>query len=113
MAKCGGCLFETSVFSSNLNEWIASNVVNSKGNFLNDDWSSFRALACHLVWTWRNKEKHDDHFIRPTKQVEVIRQRINSYKFVDRVVQQGIQHHQTIVPTSNRMVSTYDRMGVC
>jgi hypothetical protein len=84
-------------FSSSLNEWIAFNVVNNKGKNLNDDWSSFWALACHLAWTWRNKEKHDDHFIPPVKQVEVIRQRINSYKLVDRVLQHGIQHQQTMV----------------
>jgi hypothetical protein len=84
-------------FSSSLNEWIAFNVVNNKGKNLNDDWSNFWALACHLAWTWRNEEKHDDHFIPPIKQVEVIRQRINSYKCVDRVLQQGIQHQQTMV----------------
>jgi hypothetical protein len=36
---------------------------------LHGDWSSFWAMVCHLVWSWRKKEKFEEDFIRPIKPV--------------------------------------------
>jgi hypothetical protein len=47
-------------FSSNLHEWIATNVANKGSKNYYDDWSCVWVVACHLVWSWRNKEKYDD-----------------------------------------------------
>jgi ribonuclease HI len=62
-----------------------------------NDWSSIWATACHMIWTWRNKEKYDDNFIRPIKQAEVVRQRISSYGLADRIMDKVYHGQQAIV----------------
>jgi hypothetical protein len=56
----------------------------------NGEWSNFWAMVCHLVWSWKNKEKHDDKFLWPVKQAEFVRQRLHCYKMADKVMQLGI-----------------------
>jgi ribonuclease HI len=74
-------------FSCNLQEWISLNVSNRSGISGHEDWSCFWAMGCHLAWIWRNKERYDEDFIRPIKQTEFVRQRLDSYKVADRVMQ--------------------------
>ncbi|KAK2419102.1 heat shock 70 kDa protein [Trifolium repens] len=54
-------------------------------------------MGCHLAWTWRNKERFDADFIRPIKQTEVVRQRMENYRVADRVIQAGCQDHRCTV----------------
>jgi hypothetical protein len=28
------------------------------------EWQNIWATTCHSLWIWRNKEKHNNHFIR-------------------------------------------------
>jgi hypothetical protein len=84
-------------FSCNLQEWISLNVTNRSGNRGHDDWSCFWAMGCHLAWTWRNKERYDEDFIRPIKQTEVVRQRMDSYRVADRVMQADCQQPRSTV----------------
>ncbi|MCI36180.1 ribonuclease H, partial [Trifolium medium] len=52
-------------FSADFQQWLDMNLQgNVKGADLND-WPSYWAIACHALWTWRNKEEHDDTFTRP------------------------------------------------
>jgi hypothetical protein len=46
-------------------------------------------MACHLVWSWWNKEKFEEDIIRRIKPVEVIRQRLKSYILADSIMQDG------------------------
>jgi hypothetical protein len=59
-------------FNCDINDWIAINVANNGSKSSYDDWSCVWDMACHFAWTWRNKEKYDDSFLRPVKQVEVV-----------------------------------------
>jgi hypothetical protein len=54
-------------------------------------------MGCHLAWTWRNKERYDEDFIRPIKQTEVVRQRMDSYRVADRVMQADCQQPRSTV----------------
>ncbi|PNX99260.1 hypothetical protein L195_g022524, partial [Trifolium pratense] len=64
-------------FTSNLEDWIAINISCKGGTSSNGGWSHFCAMACHLSWLWRNKEKHDEDFMRPMKQTEFVRQKLH------------------------------------
>jgi ribonuclease HI len=89
--------FRYQFFSSSLQDWIAMNVSNVGGNNSNNNWSSFWAIACHLAWTWRNKENHNEDFIRPIKPHEVVRQRIASYMLADKALRVEKPQQQIIV----------------
>lgn len=38
----------------------------------NNGWSSTWAFTCHAIWSWRNKEIHDDNYMRPLDNVQQI-----------------------------------------
>jgi ribonuclease HI len=54
-------------------------------------------MACHFAWTWRNKEKYDDSFLRPVKQVEVVKNRIVNYRLADKIMQHDSHEQQAII----------------
>jgi hypothetical protein len=74
-------------FNCDTNDWIAFNVANKGSKSSYDDWSCVWAMACHFAWTWRNKEKYDDSFLRPVKQVEAVKNRIVNYGLADKIMQ--------------------------
>jgi hypothetical protein len=30
-----------------------------------EDWRNYWVMACHSIWNWKNKEKHNDNYNRP------------------------------------------------
>jgi hypothetical protein len=70
-------------FTSNLEDLIVINISCKGGISSNEGWSNFWAMACHLAWSWRNKEKHED-FMRPMKQTEFVRQKLHCYTLADK-----------------------------
>lgn len=38
------------------------------------DWKEYWAVACHLLWFWRNKDLHSLDFVRPHKPWIVVQQ---------------------------------------
>jgi hypothetical protein len=54
-------------------------------------------MACHFAWTWRNKEKYDDSFLRPAKQVEAVKNRIVNYGLADKIMQHDIHEQLAII----------------
>jgi hypothetical protein len=54
-------------------------------------------MTCHFAWTWRNKEKYDDSFLRPVKQVEAIKNRIVNYGLTDKIMQHDIHEQRAII----------------
>jgi hypothetical protein len=49
------------IFTCDLNDWFAINVGSKGRKSAYDDWSCTWVMACHMVWTWRNKEKYEDN----------------------------------------------------
>ncbi|MCI30993.1 hypothetical protein A2U01_0052204, partial [Trifolium medium] len=49
-------------------------------------WKNYWAMACHLAWSWRNKEKHDDAFFRPTLPAEYVMRRLRMYCVADKAM---------------------------
>ncbi|KAK2406678.1 heat shock 70 kDa protein [Trifolium repens] len=44
-----------------------------------DNWSSFWATACHAIWSWRNREYHDETFTRPIEPIPYLQKRVHDY----------------------------------
>ncbi|PNY00696.1 ribonuclease H [Trifolium pratense] len=42
-------------------------------------WCDFWATACHNLWIWRNKELHDDDFVRPMYAVQYVSNKVEDY----------------------------------
>jgi ribonuclease HI len=53
-------------FATDLKEWIHMNLKQDLGHDLNINWSCVWATSCHFLWTWRNREMHEDSRLRPT-----------------------------------------------
>jgi hypothetical protein len=52
-------------FMSELDNWMHFNLTNSIVWNCRVDWKDYWVVACHALWSWRNKELHDDDFVRP------------------------------------------------
>ncbi|PNX81345.1 hypothetical protein L195_g037363 [Trifolium pratense] len=52
-------------FASDFDSWVELNL--SKASNMNNNfvWADYWAVACHTLWNWRNKENHEDHWVRP------------------------------------------------
>ncbi|GAU39797.1 hypothetical protein TSUD_219720 [Trifolium subterraneum] len=42
-------------------------------------WCNFWATTCHCLWTWKNKEFHEEAFVRPTRPILHIQKFITEY----------------------------------
>jgi len=40
---------------------------------------NYRAMACHSIWNWKNKEKHNDSYSRPYNPASVVRRSLRNY----------------------------------
>jgi hypothetical protein len=67
-------------FASNLQQWIHLNINGDIDGIGVDNWQTYRAFACHAIWTWRNKEHHEENFILPSQPKSVILNRVKDYK---------------------------------
>jgi hypothetical protein len=46
-------------------------------------------MSCHLVWSWRNKEKHNNSFIWPNAPALVAMRNSRNYMLADQAMQVG------------------------
>jgi hypothetical protein len=76
-------------FNTDLHNWIKVNIAGDIEGIGVENWKSFWAIACHLLWTWHNKEEHDERFIRPWQPHKIIKRYMSDYKgarLVDNVI---------------------------
>ncbi|GAU15126.1 hypothetical protein TSUD_08640 [Trifolium subterraneum] len=72
-------------FSADFQQWFDMNLqVNVKGVDVNN-WQSYWAIACHALWTWRNKEEHNDMCTRPFNPHMHIMKLMTDYAMVEQV----------------------------
>ncbi|XP_058733589.1 uncharacterized protein LOC131605224 [Vicia villosa] len=67
-------------FGTNLQDWIHLNIMAKPHD--NIEWCNYWATGCHLLWTWRNKEKHTMEFQRSFNFIATIENNLNEYKEV-------------------------------
>ncbi|WJX20403.1 very-long-chain 3-oxoacyl-CoA synthase [Trifolium repens] len=56
-----------------------------ENNNLEIAWRDFWALACHSIWKWRNKEKHEISFVRPTHPAQHVKMSALHYEMAVRM----------------------------
>jgi ribonuclease HI len=67
-------------FVINIQDWISMNLNNQFGHAYGNDWTAIWATTCYLLWQWRNKEVHDDEFVRPFRPWQVALEYVAAYK---------------------------------
>jgi len=77
-----------------LQQWIHFNLSTIAGWNTSAEWRDFWAVACHSLWTWRNKELHDEGFPRPIYPAQHVLQVVKNYALAFMV---NASRHETIL----------------
>jgi hypothetical protein len=67
-------------FNSNLQQWLTMNITGQIVGIDAATWNIYWAVACHSLWTWRNKEIYDDNFHRPIDPRWQVHKRVMEYQ---------------------------------
>lgn len=65
-------------FTTRLRGWISLNLKFDGGGIKR--WSSVWDITWHTAWMWRNKEEHDDTYVRPNEPMHHILQKSIEYE---------------------------------
>jgi hypothetical protein len=61
-------------FVGDLYYWIDFNMSKHMGKYTGVEWKNIWSHACHQIWYWRNRERHEKTFSRPSNMaMEVLR----------------------------------------
>jgi ribonuclease HI len=66
-------------YMGEIHHWLVFNLNNSIELTYGGEWSSFWAMGCYSLWSWRNKEIHEDAFIRPSLPVQHVGRMVLDY----------------------------------
>ncbi|GAU13938.1 hypothetical protein TSUD_262650 [Trifolium subterraneum] len=70
----------SSFFMEDTQDWISRNLMKGRTRRRGSDWCDFWATTCHSLWMWRNKEAHDEEFVRPMQPVNYVQKRVEEYQ---------------------------------
>ncbi|GAU43243.1 hypothetical protein TSUD_241340 [Trifolium subterraneum] len=70
-------------FNGDLFYWINYNMSNYMGKYNGVEWKIMWVVACHQLWFWRNKEKHEESFSRPSNAVLHVMNQVKYYQDAD------------------------------
>ncbi|PNY00647.1 ribonuclease H [Trifolium pratense] len=68
-----------SFYGGDLINWFKYNLQGDLNKINEIHWPEFWANGCYSLWTWRNKEQHDENFLRPHQPVPFVLQRSREY----------------------------------
>ncbi|PNY12420.1 ribonuclease H [Trifolium pratense] len=68
-----------SFLMGNVKNWVCFNLQNSVTWDRRGQWREYWAQACHCLWFWRNKDIHDEDFVRPTRPVQQVMKLLGDY----------------------------------
>jgi hypothetical protein len=66
-------------FMEEQHQWIRTNLNKCMKYQDGSAWCDYLATACHNLWMWRNKEMHDENFVRPVYTVQHVNNRVKDY----------------------------------
>ncbi|GAU12635.1 hypothetical protein TSUD_121260 [Trifolium subterraneum] len=66
-------------FTGDWQQWINFNLHSSKKWREEIAWKDYWDVACHCLWSWRNKEEHEEQFHRPQHVVIDVTDRVKHY----------------------------------
>jgi ribonuclease HI len=68
-----------SFYMREAHQWIEGNLCNMIVRNSSMGWCNFWAMACYSLWMWRNKELHDENFVRPAIAVPLVWKKVEEY----------------------------------
>jgi hypothetical protein len=84
-------------FSCNVQQWITMNLCKEVGWNREIDWRNYWAMACHYIWSWRNKENHNENYNRPYNPANVVMRSMRTYNLAVRETSPQIEPRQRVV----------------
>jgi hypothetical protein len=72
-------------FMEDLQQWIATNIGKRQSGSNGGAWCDIWATACHCIWTWRNKETHNNNYVRPLHMAQHVYKVVEDYSQAMRV----------------------------
>jgi ribonuclease HI len=70
-------------FTGTIKDWVLLNLHQNLGKNMDRDWSCVWATCCYFLWTWRNREAHDDSRLRPYRPWSFILEWVDHYRRAD------------------------------
>lgn len=68
-----------SLFAGNLDQWISVNMKINLRRSIRGEWKVFWALGCHIIRGQRNRELHEENYVRPTHLVNFVAKLTHDY----------------------------------
>lgn len=80
-------------FISSNNQWFQNNIFNHSIH-----WSELWANTCYWLWTWRNKQIHEEEFTRPYQEWDFIKKYTQEYQNISTYlpIQLGIKSRNRV-----------------
>lgn len=80
-------------FISSNNQWFQNNIFNHSIH-----WSELWANTCYWLWTWRNKQIHEEEFTRPYQEWDFIKKYTQEYQNISTYlpIQPGIKSRNIV-----------------
>jgi hypothetical protein len=72
-------------FMEDTQAWIVLNLTKGRTWGRGGEWRDIWAMVCHSLWMWRNKETHDEEFIRPIQPVNYVYKCVEDYQHAKQV----------------------------
>jgi ribonuclease HI len=84
-------------FGGDLSYWFQFNLQGDLDWIADVRWAEFWANVCYYLWYWRNKEIHDENFIRPVQPVLFVLQRCREYNRANKTTRAVIERPRSTV----------------
>jgi ribonuclease HI len=89
--------FRSEFFSCNMQQWMTMNLCLEVGCNMEEDWRNYWAMACHAIWSWRNKERHVDSYTRPYNPASVVMSNMKNYSLSVNAITTQAEHQRIVV----------------
>jgi ribonuclease HI len=66
--------------------WIDFNMSKHMGKYTGVEWKNIWSHACHQIWYWRNRERHEETFSRPSNMAMEVLRHVHCYQEATRCI---------------------------
>lgn len=80
-----------------MQDWFKINICGKRQNHGKEEWGRLWAMTCHAAWMQRNKEKHEERFLRPARQDVAIRRMLEHVSVDEEVIQVNNRKQQVSI----------------
>jgi ribonuclease HI len=84
-------------FIGDFKHWISVNLNNMIHWSGRGAWCELWSMSCYYLWTWRNRESHDEDFVRPYRQFHHINNMLSDYRNAAKASDVASDSNQSLV----------------